>query len=96
MDIFEECELGFLLSILKLVSIKTGKHQKKFKDAAEFVTEVVGVLTKRTMQSKVLRGMPPRKCLFCYKFSNWEPFEYRRKFQDRIADEIGDKILYYG
>ena len=96
MDMFEECELGFVPSILKLVSIKTGKHQKKFKGEAEFLTEVVRVLAERTRQSKVLREMPARKCLFCSKFSCSDPFEYLRRFQDRIDRDIADEMFYSG
>ena len=94
MEIFEECELEFIPSILTLVSVKTGKHQKKFKEEAEFLTEAVRVLAKRKRQSKALRDMPARKCLFCCKFSNSDPFEYLRKFQDRIDREIEDEIFY--
>ena len=96
MDMFEECELEFVPSLLKLVSVKTGKHQKKFKDAAEFVTKMVRVLAKRTTQAKALRDMPPRRCLFCYKFSTSDPFEYLRKFKNRIDGEIDDEIFNYG
>ena len=93
MDMFEECELGFVPSILKLVSVKTGKHQKKFKREAEFLTEVVRDLAERTRQSKALRDMPARKCLFCSKFSCSDPFEYLRRFQDRIDRDIADEML---
>ena len=95
MDMFEECELGFVPSILKLVSIKTGKHQKKLKGEAEFLTEAVRILAKRTRQSKALRDMPARKCLFCSKFSRSDPFEYLRSFQDRIDHDIADEMLRY-
>ena len=96
MDMFEECELEFVPSILKLVSIKTGNHQKKFKEGAELLTEVVRVLAKRTRQSKALRGMPARKCSFCCRFSRSDPFRYLRRFQDRIDDDIDDELFHYG
>lgn len=95
-DIYETCELEFIPSILRLASIKTGRHEKKFKEEAEFLKEAMRVLAKRTRKSKALSDMPARKCLFCCKFSKSDPFEYLRKFGYKIDAEVKDEIFYHG
>ena len=54
MDMFEECELGFVPSILKLVSIKTGKHQKEVQKGSR-VSDGVGAWFGR--EDKAVKGV---------------------------------------
>ena len=95
-DICEEHQLEFIPFILKLASLKTGKHQKKFKEEAEFLKDVVCVLANRTRKSKALSDMPARKCLFCCKLSKSDPFEYLQKFDFKINAQVEDETFYYG
>ena len=67
------------IAIAKLVRGKTGEHAQKFKKDSHLLEQVVDKLRRSRNKCNALRSMPARRCLYCFKFSKSDPFEYLQK-----------------
>lgn len=67
------------IAIAKLVRAKTRKHARKFKKECRLLERLVDQLRRTRNKCNAMRSMPARRCLYCFKFSKSDPFEYLQK-----------------